>query len=238
MTRPTAVRLQDLVFRWQPRGPVVLALESLSAAPGERLFVEGPSGCGKTTLLSLLAGVAVPQQGEVEVLGRRLDRLPGAARDRLRADHIGVIFQHFNLVPFLSVMENVTLPCRFSRARRERAVADAGSLERAALRLLGHLDLTGGDLLRRPVTELSVGQQQRVAAARALIGAPGLLIADEPTSSLDSERRVAFIDLLERECGANGTTLLFVSHDPALARHFDRSLRLPALNRAGPADIA
>jgi putative ABC transport system ATP-binding protein len=227
-----AVRIQDLAFRWQARAPVVLIIDDLTIARGERVFIEGPSGSGKSTLLGLLAGVAVPQQGDLVVLGQPLQRLGGVQRDHFRADHIGYIFQMFNLIPYLSVVENVTLPCRFSRLRRERALARSGTLEQEALRLLGHLDLADPALVGRAVTTLSVGQQQRVAAARALMGSPEVLIADEPTSALDADRREAFIRLLFDECRAAGSTLIFVSHDASLEGLFDRTLRLAGLNRA------
>lgn len=229
------VDIRELTFRWRPRDAPALALERLTLQISEHLFIEGPSGSGKSTLLSLLAGVMVPQQGEIRVLGERLDRLPGTRRDRFRADHIGYIFQLFNLIPYLSVVENVTLPCRFSARRRAKVLARASTLAEEARRLLGHLDLADASLLSRPVSELSVGQQQRVAAARALIGAPELLIADEPTSALDSDRREAFVQLLFDEAGQSGSTLLFVSHDPTLEPLFDRTLRLAELNSALPA---
>ena len=202
----------------------------MTVSRGERVFIEGASGSGKSTLLCLLAGVVTPQQGEIWVLGQRIDRLGGARRDRFRSDHIGFIFQLFNLIPYLSVLENVTLPCRFSPMRRAAALNNGSSLEAAALRLLSHLDLDQG-LMARPVTELSVGQQQRVAAARALMGRPEILIADEPTSSLDADRRAAFLELLFRECEAAGTTLVFVSHDVTLERFFDRTIALTEINR-------
>jgi putative ABC transport system ATP-binding protein len=233
--------LQTLRFRWDPRGPEVLALDALEVAAGERLFVEGPSGSGKSTLLGLLAGVAVPQQGRIEVLGERLDQLGSAARDRFRADHIGYIFQLFNLIPYLGIIDNVTLPARFSRRRRQRALTRSPSLAAEAKRLLGHLDLDQPGMLRQPVSALSIGQQQRVAAARALFGSPELLIADEPTSSLDADRRRAFLELLFAECAETGSTLVFVSHDASLEGLFDRTLRLPELNRAagsGPKEPA
>ncbi|MGB5832892.1 MAG: ATP-binding cassette domain-containing protein, partial [Thiohalocapsa sp.] len=173
------VALRDLRFCWRRGGPDVLVLDRLDVQPGERLFIEGPSGSGKSTLLGLLAGVTQPRQGRVDVLGTRLDQLDGAARDRFRADHIGVIFQLFNLISYLSIIDNVTLPCHFSKRRKAQALARSLSLPAEARRLLAHLDLTEPELLARPVTELSVGQQQRVAAARALIGSPELLIADE-----------------------------------------------------------
>ncbi len=203
----------------------------MTVSRGERVFIEGASGSGKSTLLCLLAGVVTAQQGEIWVLGQRIDRLGGARRDRFRSDHIGFIFQLFNLIPYLSVLENVTLPCRFSPKRRAAALGNGSSLEAAAVRLLNHLDLDQG-LMARPVTELSVGQQQRVAAARALMGRPEILIADEPTSSLDANRRAAFLELLFRECEAANTTLVFVSHDATLERFFDRTIGLTEINRA------
>jgi putative ABC transport system ATP-binding protein len=225
------ITLNHLRFRWLGNGPDILDIEAMTVSRGERVFIEGASGSGKSTLLCLLAGVMTPQHGEIYVLGQRIDRLGGARRDRFRADHIGFIFQLFNLIPYLSVLENVTLPCRFSRTRRTAALANGSDLDAEAVRLLNHLDLDAG-LLARPVTDLSVGQQQRVAAARALIGRPEILIADEPTSSLDTNRRTAFLDLLFRECEAAGTTLVFVSHDAKLEPLFDRTLGLTDINRA------
>lgn len=228
------VALEDLRFAWEPDAPAVIDIGELRVARGERVFVAGPSGCGKSTLLALLTGVATPQHGAVEVSSTRLDRLGGAARDRFRADHVGMIFQQFNLIPYLSVTENVMLPCRFSRQRRARALDRSASVKAEAERLLRRLEL-GPELACKRVTELSVGQQQRVAAARALMGAPALVIADEPTSSLDADLREAFIDLLFGECAENGTTLVFVSHDVSLATSFDRTIDLPVFNRAGRA---
>jgi putative ABC transport system ATP-binding protein len=230
-TSRLVVAVRDLRFAW-PRQPVVLDMPALDVARGERVLLRGPSGSGKSTLLNLLAGVIAAAPGAVAVLGQDLARLGGAERDRFRADHVGVIFQLFNLIPYLSVIGNVTLPCRFSRRRSERARRGGRGLDEEAVRLLAHLDMAGGDLLSRPVTALSVGQQQRVAAARALMGAPELVIADEPTSSLDADRRAAFLDLLFRECAGEEATLLFVSHDASLAAHFDRTVEFADVNRA------
>ncbi|HEY3177868.1 MAG TPA: ATP-binding cassette domain-containing protein [Casimicrobiaceae bacterium] len=159
--------------------------------------------------------------------------LSDAARDRLRADHIGYIFQMFNLVTYLSVIENISLSCGFSDRRRARAIQAGGGVEAEAHRILNELDMSGADMLRRPVSKLSVGQQQRVAVARALIGAPEVVIADEPTSSLDSDRRTAFLDLLFRQCEREETALIFASHDASLAPLFDRTIELsPRADRA------
>jgi putative ABC transport system ATP-binding protein len=225
------VDLSQMRFAWQHGAPPVIDIETLRIASGERVFLRGPSGSGKSTLLSLLAGVITPQHGSLKVLGHELTGLSGPARDRFRADHIGFIFQMFNLIPYLSVEENVQLPCGFSQRRKHNAQRAGGSVASEALRLLEHLDMTREGLLHRPVTELSVGQQQRVAAARALIGAPELVIADEPTSALDADRRLAFLELLFAECEREGAALIFVSHDAGLAERFDRAIELAAVNR-------
>jgi putative ABC transport system ATP-binding protein len=220
------IEVAGMGFRWNRSSPPVFESADLSVQRSKRVFIEGPSGSGKSTLLSLLAGVITPQHGSITVLGRRVDALSSGQRDRFRADHIGFIFQMFNLIPYLSVVENVTLPCRFSALRRERALRSASNLNGAALALLDGLDMAGEEIIDRPVSELSVGQQQRVAAARALMGAPEVLIADEPTSALDTDLREDFIRLLFDRCAEEGTTLVFVSHDRSLEGLFDRTVRL------------
>jgi len=221
------IALADLVFRWPRQTEPCVDIPQLAIATGERVFLHGPSGGGKSTLLNLIGGVAVPQHGRVELLGSNIVALSGHDRDTFRADHIGFIFQQFNLLPWLSAMDNVLLPCTFS-AQRRRRVADPLA---DAAQLLERLDLAP-DLWQKPAAELSVGQQQRVAAARALIGKPEILIADEPTSALDATRQQAFIDLLLSEAATVGACLLFVSHDQRLAVHFDRVLSLAEINRA------
>jgi putative ABC transport system ATP-binding protein len=219
------IDLHDLRFAWPGARRDTLAIPALHIGAGETVFLHGPSGCGKSTLLGLLAGVLVPTAGEVRLRGQPWSALRGAVRDRLRADHLGYIFQQFNLLPYLSVLDNVWLPCRFSAARAARAGATQAQdlLQRVAL---------PAELWPRRADALSVGQQQRVAAARALIGAPELVIADEPTSALDAALRDDFMALLLQQCRAAGSTLVFVSHDERLAAAFDRRLSLPELNAA------
>ncbi|MDJ0873286.1 MAG: ABC transporter ATP-binding protein [Gammaproteobacteria bacterium] len=229
------IDVRELEFRWQPQAPTVLSIDALQVAPGECVFIKGPSGSGKSTLLSLLSGVTTAVAGTVRVMDQALERLAGVQRDHFRANHIGYIFQMFNLIPYLSVADNVMLPCRFSARRRARALARGNGLEAEARRLLRHLDMDHPDLHQRAVTTLSVGQQQRVAAARALMGSPELLIADEPTSSLDADRRESFIRLLFNECREVGATLIFVSHDASLERLFDRTVDLATTNRSAHA---
>lgn len=232
-----AVRLAGLRFAWPGQAQPCLDIGQFTVARGESVFVQGESGSGKSTLLALLGGVLLPQQGELRVLDTPLPRLSAGARDRFRVDHIGFIFQQFNLIPYLSVVENVLLPCRFSPRRAQRARQRGASLADEAQRLLAALDLDPA-LGRRPVTQLSVGQQQRVAAARAMIGAPELVIADEPTSSLDAARQAAFLDLLAAECRHAGATLIFVSHDARLASHCARSVGMDDLQRSVAAGTA
>jgi len=225
------IALRQVAFGYRPDEPV-LVVDELTVHRGERVFLRGASGSGKTTLLGLIAGVLEPLRGELRVLGTALPALSGSARDRFRATHLGFIFQMFNLIPYLSVLENVLLPLRFSKARRQRLTASGRSAVAEGRRLLDRLGLGDPSLHRRPVTELSQGQQQRVAAARALIGRPELVVADEPTSSLDADARGAFLELLAEECTASGATLLFVSHDASLAQAFGRMVDMGALNRA------
>jgi putative ABC transport system ATP-binding protein len=228
------IELSDLSFTW-PGQAQLLDIPAFRLDAGETLFLKGPSGSGKTTLLGLLGGVQTPNHGSIRLLGQELTQLSSGARDRFRVDHTGYIFQQFNLLPFLSVRENVELPCHFSRVRAERAGQRHGSVEKAAVTLLAHLGLNDPQMLGRRADSLSIGQQQRVAAARALIGQPQLVIADEPTSALDTDAREAFIKLLFAECREAGSSLLFVSHDQSLAPLFDRSLSLAQLNRAAVA---
>lgn len=224
-----AIDLHAVEFAWKGQERL-LDVERFTVQRGERVFLKGPSGSGKSTLLGLIGGVLAPLAGTVSVLGTRLNDLDASGRDRFRGEHLGFIFQMFNLIPYLTVRENVLLPLQFSSARGQRLASIAPGAE--ALRLLGALGLAGESLLERPVTQLSMGQQQRVAAARALIGRPEILIADEPTSALDADTRAGFLKLLMHECRAFETTLLFVSHDSSLSVEFDRALAMSDINRA------
>ena len=225
------LRISQLHFAWPGMQHDCLAIEQLAVAAGQSCFLHGPSGCGKSTLLGLMAGVLLPRSGEVRVMGSAWSALSAARRDAFRADHVGYLFQQFNLLPYLSLRDNVLLPCRFSARRRARATERHGSVEAAALALLAQMELPESAWLR-PASQVSVGQQQRVAAARALIGEPELVIADEPTSALDAALRNSFMDLLLGHCRTAGSALVFVSHDERLAERFDLTLSLPQLNRA------
>jgi len=225
------IDVRGLRFTWPGAERDCVAIDSLTVPDGSSLFLYGPSGCGKSTLLGLMAGVLLPSDGSVSLMGTAWSTLSGARRDAFRADHVGYIFQQFNLLPYLSLLDNVLLPCRFSAVRRERSAKDGASPTAAAQHLLRQVGLHES-LWERPAAQLSVGQQQRVAAARALIGRPEVVIADEPTSALDAALRDGFMDLLLGECRASGSTLVFVSHDERLALRFDAQVSLAEINRA------
>lgn len=222
---PDVVKMSGVRFRWRGPRAFSLAVDDFSLRAKERVLLVGPSGAGKSTFLSLLCGIVTPSAGELDVLGTDIAKLSSAARDHFRAEHFGIIFQMFNLLPYGSILDNVLLPLSFAKKRRER-VSRKSSDEAEALRLLSSLGLDPAELDGTSAASLSVGQQQRVAAARALIGCPELIVADEPTSALDRNRQIAFLDLLFAELEAAGSSLIMVSHEEELGQHFDRVLRL------------
>jgi len=229
MSTKPVLELYDVKFGYD-HSETLIHIDELRIARGESVFLRGPSGSGKSTLLGLIGGVLHPREGHISICGTDITTLSSGKRDEMRADHLGIIFQQLNLLPYLSIIQNVTLPCRFSSTRADRAnkknvsVADTA---RDLIKDLG-LDETFAD---RKVGNLSIGQQQRVAVARALIGGPDLIIADEPTSALDSDNRDRFIELLDTQRKRFDCSLLFVSHDLSLAKHFDRSVDLTTLNK-------
>jgi len=220
------VNMCDVRFAWPGQDAFALAVRGFSIGTRERVLLLGPSGSGKSTLLSLLAGIVVPQHGRIDILGTDIARLSSAARDRFRAEHCGIVFQMFNLLPYGSVLDNVLLPLSFAASRRQRAGTTLQEREAEATRLLHRLGLEGTNFASRRAASLSVGQQQRVAAARALIGRPELIVADEPTSALDRDRQQAFLDLLFTELDEAGASLVMVSHEERFASRFDRVVAL------------
>lgn len=219
------VSFADVRFSWPRAQGFSLQVKQFDVLRGESLLLLGPSGSGKSTFLSLLCGIISPQEGSINVLGSELTKLTAAARDRFRAEHFGVIFQMFNLLPYGTVVDNITLPLNFAPGRRN-AAGKTQSIEAEALRLLSRLGIDTDAKAKAASSDLSVGQQQRVAAARALIGSPEIVVADEPTSALDSNRRDDFLSLLFEEISQSKSTLIMVSHDESLAHHFDRTIAL------------
>lgn len=227
------VSLNLLKFKYPNSERGRLDIENFQVQTGERIFLFGPSGVGKTTFLEILAGVLVPDSGSVKIGGVDWTQLSQSQRDSCRADEIGYIFQSFNLIPYLSVSENISLPLHLSQKRRARVPT---AQEDAQIQVLAER-LGIKDLLAQRTNELSVGQQQRVAAARALIGHPRLILADEPTSALDYDHREKFLKLLFELCREQSISLIFVSHDRSLEPLFDRVVALAALNKAAPKNL-
>jgi putative ABC transport system ATP-binding protein len=231
---PVAIELKDVQFRWPKADHIILDIPAFTIRSQQHLFVRGPSGSGKSTLLSLLTAINTPEKGRISLLGTDICQLKPRQRDQFRADNIGYIFQQFNLLPYLSVVDNVCLACEFSSKRKQKIITKYSSakdpIRSEAIRLLTALNLPT-DIQNQKASHLSIGQQQRVAAARALMGSPSLVIADEPTSALDYDNREAFIKLLMQEVACNEATLIFVSHDPTLEPLFDQTIDLAQMNQ-------
>lgn len=203
----------------------VINIDDLKIQAGEKVFIYGPSGYGKSTLLNLISGVLNFSHGDIEVMGKKISNLSVSEKDILRGSEIGYIFQIFNLIPYLDIKENIILPCLINKER-----AHGSDYHAQADELIAKLNLT--EHVSKNPTELSIGQQQRVAQARALIGNPKIIIADEPTSSLDEKNTTEFMNLLLSEWEKRKFTLVFVSHDERLKKYFDRSISLPEINKA------
>ena len=221
------IDLQGVEFQYPEAKIKTLNISSLTIEKEERIFLYGPSGSGKSTLLEVLAGVLVPQKGKVQILGQDLAQMSSVERDQFRASHLGYVFQSFNLIPYLSVEENIELPLSLSPDRRKRL--EGRSISQEIQHLCERLGIF--ELRDRRVTQLSVGQQQRVAVARALLGRPELILADEPTSSLDQDHREKFIQLLFQVCSEQKTTVIFVSHDRTLEKLFSIAISFHNVNQ-------
>lgn len=200
----------------------VLDVPGFVLEAGEQAALEGTSGSGKSTLLHVISGIMRPDAGRVEVAGTDITRLPESHRDRLRADTLGLVFQQFNLLPGFTAIENVLVAMSFGSGRPDRSLATA-LLEAVGL----------GHRLHHKPAELSIGQQQRVAVARALANKPRAILADEPTASVDAAHQQQVIDLLRNTCTEHGVALLVVTHDAEIAGQFPRRLALGDFNRAG-----
>ncbi len=197
----------------------ILDIPHFEIAAGEQVVLIGPSGCGKTTMLHTIAGITKPDEGKVFVDGLELTRFSEAARDRIRADKLGYVFQTFNLLPGFSSLENVLLGMTFASKKVSHA---------RARQLLEQIGLS--HRLHNKPAALSVGEQQRVAVARALANEPLLLLADEPTANVDPRNQQQIIDLIKTSCETENIALLMVTHSMEVADQFDRVVKLEELN--------
>lgn len=219
------IQIDRLTHTYKRQHSQPLEIAHWQVLPGQRIFLYGESGSGKSTLLSLLSGILTPTSGELSVLGNDLSAMSSAKRDKFRARHIGVVFQSFNLIPYLSVLQNIQLASYFGKRHWQKAAERAKTL-------LSSLKLSE-DILAQPVSQLSIGQQQRVAIVRALINEPELLLVDEPTSALDASARDAFMKMLIDISEQTNTTLIFVSHDQGLKQYFDIQTDIKTLLSGG-----
>ena len=215
------IRLDSLRFYWSRVDDFKIYIPKLEIGRGEKVLLLGESGSGKTTLLSLICGFLSPISGDIFLNEQKLNDLKANKKDQFRSDNIGIIFQQFNLLPYANVIDNITLPLYFSKNRDSRVT----NHREAALNLCRSLQLSESTIAMQ-ANKLSVGQQQRVAVARALIGNPSLIIADEPTSSLDASTQKKFLDLMFRQIEEHKSTLLMVSHDSSISNYFDRTINI------------
>ena len=220
-----ALSISDLAFQFDAETGPILRIKSWQVDRGKQVFLQGASGSGKSSLLTLLAGLQLPTMGEVRVLGTTISNLSNHERDRFRALNIGVVFQQFNLIPYLSVMDNILLAAKFGET-------EGSSVRQRATELLSRVNLKA-ELFERKSVDLSVGQQQRVAIVRALINYPALLLVDEPTSALDKANRDSFLTLLLEVLAENNCAMVFVSHDSDIGKHFLNRIELSELNQIG-----
>ena len=231
---PDIIRISNLRFKYDKSDSFELHIHDLRIRKLDQVFLEGPSGSGKSTFLNLITGLTKPDTGHINVLSTAINSLPAKVCDHFRADHYGIIFHLFNIIPYLYVLENVMLPCVFSKKRKVDVLSRSRNLVSEANRLCEELDIDT-TIRYKPVNQLSIGQQQRVAIARALIGRPEIIIADEPTSALDNRRKTQFLELLFDECKKYGSTLVFVSHDQSLRPLFKTNISLnPTEKRKQP----
>ena len=211
------IKIDCVRFYWSKKSNFKIFIQNLEIKKGEKVLLLGESGSGKTTLLSLLCGFLNPLSGTISINGNEINKLSSKSKDEYRADNIGIIFQQFNLLPYAGVIDNILLPLYFSKVRSNSII----NPQETAVQLCKQLRLPD-DVINYKADSLSVGQQQRVAVARALIGNPSLIIADEPTSSIDSAAQQIFLDLMFEQIYKNESTLLMVSHDKSLSSRFDR----------------
>ena len=211
------VKIESLRFQWSKSNNFKIFVPKLEVCRGKKVLFLGESGSGKTTLLSLICGFLEPLSGSISINDKIISDLTSTNKDAYRSDNIGIIFQQFNLLPYANVIDNIVLPLYFSKQRSKKVENKTN----AAMTLCDQLRLPES-ILNQKASNLSVGQQQRVAVARALIGSPSIIVADEPTSSLDTEAQELFLDLMFDQISKNSSTLLMVSHDKSLTNYFDQ----------------
>jgi len=220
------ININSCIFKYPHAVKNTVNIENLTIKDGEHIFLKGKSGSGKSTLLNLLTGVIEPQSGSIKILDTDITTLSASQKDRFRGDNFGIIFQQLNLLPYLSVEENISLACGFSQKKS----SNIKDIKKEIDFYLDSLKIPHAMKTKKAIS-LSVGEQQRVAVARALIGKPKIIIADEPTSALDDEVKDEFMKLLFKQVDSQGSTLVFVSHDKSLSKYFESVYNFDDINR-------
>ncbi len=224
---PALLTIKNIDYHYAESDTFRLHIDEFSVDIGQSVLILGESGSGKSTLLGLIGGVLACQNGQITILNHALHTYAGAQMDRFRGEHIGLIYQTLNLIPWLSVEENILLGVSFSRKRRARLTH---APKDDAYALLERLNLPPAQFAHSQAHALSIGQQQRVAAARALIGKPALLLADEPSSALDDKNAQEFFTLLQDTMDKTRQSLIVVSHDTRITPLFDRVVTMQDIN--------
>ena len=220
-----ALNIEDLFFQWDKKNKFSLKIKKLSIEKNKKVIMFGESGSGKSTLLNLISGILCSVSGKIVIKNKVINNLPQNKKDKFRANNIGVIFQQFNILEYISPIQNILLPCYFTNFKKN----NKHYFYDRAFELGNRLGLKKNTLLQKNSKQLSVGQKQRVAILRAIINKPFLILADEPTSALDNKNKLIFLDLLMNVCDSEKVTLLTVSHDTSLKKYFNSFVHLESL---------
>ncbi|WP_294967033.1 ATP-binding cassette domain-containing protein [Sulfurimonas sp.] len=220
------ININSCHFKYSNSEKNIINIDTLSIKSEEHIFIRGKSGSGKSTFLNLLTGILEAQNSSIEILGVDITTLSATQIDRFRADNFGIVFQEFNLLPYLSVEENISLVAKFSKQKSQ----NIKNITKEIDSLLQAVEIPL-EMKSEKAMQLSVGEQQRVALARALLGKPKIIIADEPTSALDANTKEKFMKLLLKQAKAQKSTLIFVSHDIELSSYFDTVYDFENINR-------
>ena len=228
MNDKLAIDIKHLSFAFNDH--TCIEIPSLQVQQGETVLLSGENGSGKTTLLKLLSGLLNADSGEIAVLGENLMSMSHHAKDHFRADFLGHVFQNLNLIPYLTALDNILLPCGFSPRKKQIVLNTGMTPQYEAYQLMAKLKLEDPKRLRSKTDQLSKGLQQRIAIARALLGNPKLILADEPAAAMDSNSQQLVYQLLTEYTKENGLTLICISHNKEASQYFDRQLNMKDIN--------